>query len=99
MPFKKIDAQAIVNEKRKDKEFNEHYQEVQKEYELIRQVVEARKAQGLTQKSLANIVGVSQQEISRLECEKHIPNLSSFIKILEAVGLEIKLEKKEIAHH
>lgn len=99
MPFKKIDAQAIVNEKRKDKEFDEHYQEVQKEYELIRQVVEARKAQGLTQKSLANIVGVSQQEISRLECEKHIPNLSNFIKILEAVGLEIKLEKKEIAHH
>jgi len=99
MPFKKINAQAIVNEKRKDKAFDDHYLEVEKEYELIRQVVEARKAQGLTQKSLANIVGVSQQEISRLECEKHIPNLSSFIKILEAVGLEIRLEKKEIAHH
>ena len=98
MPLKKNDAQAIVNEKRKDKEFNDLYQEVEKEYELIRQVVEARKAQGLTQKSLANLVGVSQQEISRLECKKHIPNLSSFIKILEAVGLEIKLEKKEIAH-
>lgn len=99
MPFKKINAQEIVNKKRKDKDFNNHYLEVEKEYELIRQVVAARKSQGLTQKKLADIVGVSQQEISRLECEKHIPNLSSFIKILEAVGLEIKLEKKDVAHH
>ncbi len=98
MPFKKINAKSIVNEKRKDKEFNKYYLEVKKEYDLIRQVVEARKAYGLTQKELADIVGVSQQEISRLECEKHIPNLSSFINIIEAIGLEIKLEKKEILH-
>lgn len=99
MPFKKINTEEIINEKRKNKEFDESYIEIEKEYALIRQVVEARKNKGLTQKNLADIVGVSQQEISRLECEKHVPNLISFIRILEALGLEIKLEKKEIITH
>tara|TARA_Y100001933_G_C18784599_1_gene473974 strand:+ start:446 stop:742 length:297 start_codon:yes stop_codon:yes gene_type:complete len=98
MPFKKLDVKSIVSEKRKDREFNEDFIEVEQEYELIRQVVEARKSRGMTQQSLAEVVGVSQQEISRFEREKHIPKLSNFIKILDAVGLEIKLEKKHAAH-
>ncbi len=98
MPFKKIDVKSIISEKREDHAFNEHFIEVEKEYELIRQVVEARKSSGMTQQTLAEVVGVSQQEISRFEREKHIPKLSNFIKILDAVGLEIRLEKKQAAH-
>ncbi len=89
---------ALYLKKEKDREFNEDFIEVEQEYELIRQVVEARKSRGMTQQSLAEVVGVSQQEISRFEREKHIPKLSNFIKILDAVGLEIKLEKKHAAH-
>jgi DNA-binding XRE family transcriptional regulator len=98
MPFKKINTKEILDKKRSDSEFNEIYIEVEQEYELIRQVVDARKKLGLTQKSLANKVGVSQQEISRFENEKHIPKLSSFLRIIEAVGLEMKLETKSTAH-
>lgn len=94
MPFKKIDAKKIVEEKRTDKIFDKSYNEISKEYELIRQVVEARKNLGLTQSKLAEVVGVSQQEISRFEKEKHMPKLSSFIKIVDAVGLKLKLEQK-----
>jgi len=94
MPFKKIDAKELIESKRKDNDFDEIYKDVKKEYELIRQVVEARKKLGITQKSLADIVGVSQQEISRFENEKHIPKLSSFLRIIDAVGLEIRLESK-----
>jgi len=95
MPFKRIDVKNTVNELRKDNEFNEAYIEVEKEYELIRQVVETRKQIGMTQEILAEKVGISQQEISRFEREKHIPKLSSFIRILDALGLEMKIEKKE----
>lgn len=98
MPFKKMNIKETIEEKRKDPEFDLHYLEVQREYELIRQVVEARKELGLTQKSLADTVGISQQEISRFENERHIPKLSSFIKIIEALGLELRLEKKTTAH-
>lgn len=43
MPFKKVDVRAVVDEKRKDLKFNETYKEIEKEYELNRKVVEARK--------------------------------------------------------
>lgn len=94
MPFKRIELKSVVGEKRQDKEFDEAYTEVEREYELIRKVVEARKNKGMTQKNLAEVVGVSQQEISRFEREKHIPKLSNFIKILDALELELKIEDK-----
>ena len=98
MPFKEFKATEVIKEKRREKEFNSTYLEVEKEYELIKRVVEARKEKGITQKSLAEMVGISQQEISRFEKEKHIPKLTSFIRILEALDMEIKLEAKITAH-
>jgi len=98
MPFKEFKANEVIKEKRQNKEFNANYLEVEKEYELIKRVVEARKEKGITQKSLAEMVGISQQEISRFEKEKHIPKLTSFIRILEALDMEIKLESKVAAH-
>ncbi len=44
------------------------------------------------------MVGVKQQVISRFEREKHIPTLDNFLKILDGVGLELKLEKKQDHH-
>ena len=43
------------------------YQEVQPELKVIRAIVEARAAQNLTQKELAERTGIAQTEISRLE--------------------------------
>ena len=82
MPFKKIAVSEIIENKRLDKDFNSNYLEVKKEYELIKQVVEMRKKKNISQKDLANMVGISQQEISRFENEKHIPKLTSFIRII-----------------
>ena len=95
MPFKKINVSKVIDQKRSESNFNNAYLEVEKEYELIRQVVEIRKELGVTQEILANKVGISQQEISRFENEKHIPKLSNFIRILDALGLEIKIQKKD----
>jgi|GEM_PF-394176 len=95
MPFHKIDTQMIIEEKCKnDAEFKEAYNTVKKEYSIIREVVKARKELGLTQENLAKKIGVKQQVISRFEQEKHIPTLDSFIRILDGIGLEIVLQKK-----
>ena len=96
MPFKKITVSEIIENKRLDKDFNSNYLEVKKEYELIKQVVEMRKKKNISQKDLANKVGISQQEISRFENEKHIPKLTSFIRIIEALDIDIKLEAKKL---
>lgn len=96
MPFKKIDAKKMIQERIKnDKEFAKAYEEVKKEYTLIQQVTKARKEMGLTQKELADKVGVTQQIISRFENEKHAPTLDNFLKILDGLDLEISINKKK----
>ena len=97
MPFYEIDSKEIITEEIFETNFKERYLAIEQEHKLIKQVVEARKKSGLTQSSLAEKIGVSQQEISRFENEKHIPKLSNFLRIVDAVGLEIKLERKHTA--
>jgi len=94
MPFEKINAQKIIKDKiNDDKRFEEAYRETEQVYGLIREVVKARKEKGLTQKELADMIGVKQQVISRFECERHIPTLDNFLSILKGVGLTFNLEK------
>ena len=94
MVFKSVDIKSIVEEERKDKEFDSEYKKIRQEYKLIEKLVETRKIKGMTQKELAELVGVSQQAISRLELEKHIPKMDTFIKILDGLDLELTIVSK-----
>ena len=94
MAFKRIDITSAVEEERIDKEFDSEYKKIKQEYKLIEKLVEARKSKDITQKELAELVGVSQQAISRLELEKHIPKMDTFIKILDGLDLELTIVSK-----
>lgn len=94
MPFNKIDVKSIVEEERKNKEFDLEYKKVKQEYKLIEKLIETRKEKNITQKELAEVTGVSQQAISRLELEKHIPKIDTFIKILDGLDLELTIIEK-----
>ena len=91
MGFKQIDIKSTVIEERKEKEFDYEYKKIKQEYKLIEKLIETRKANNMTQKELAELVGVSQQAISRLELEKHIPKIDTFIKILDGLDLELTI--------
>lgn len=54
--------------------------------------IDARQAKGLTQTQLAELVGMNQAEISRLEGEKGNPRLSTLNKICDALDLEITFQ-------
>lgn len=94
MGFKKIDVKHIVEEERKNKEFDLEYKKIKNEYNLIEKFVETRKRKNITQKELAEVTGVSQQAISRLELEKHMPKIDTFIKILDGLDLELTIVEK-----
>lgn len=94
MAFKKIDIKSTIEEERLDKEFDSEYRKIKQEYKLIEKLVETRRAKDITQKELAELVGVSQQAISRLELEKHIPKMDTFIKILDGLDLELTIVSK-----
>ena len=94
MVFNKIDVKSIVNKERKDKGFDSEYKKVKQEYKLIEKLIETRQEKNMTQKELAMITGVSQQAISRLELERHIPKMDTFIKVLDGLDLELTIIRK-----
>ena len=64
------------------------------EFELITQIVKARIEEKITQSELASLTGISQPNITRFEKNIHSASLSTTIKILDALGYKLKIEKK-----
>ena len=61
------------------------------QYELIAQIVKARKENGLTQQELAERIGTKQSNISRLESGDYNPSLDFIIKTAQGLGKEIHI--------
>lgn len=58
-------------------------------------VREARRRAALTQSELAARVGTSQPAIARYERARSLPDLATLHRIVEACGLELRLELAE----
>jgi len=65
------------------------------EKSVITAIVNAREQSNLTQKQLAELSGVKQPVIARLETAVHSPQISSIIKILNPLGYTLAVVKKE----
>lgn len=66
-----------------------------KEKELIDELVGLRKKQNISQAQLAKLTGTKQQAISRVENKEHSPSLKLFYSMVDALGYELKIVKKE----
>lgn len=80
---------SVLSEQLKSPEvalaFHQHRQEI----ELVMQIIAARKARHWTQHDLAKKAGIRQQVVSRIECQKTTPNLTSLMKLADALELEL----------
>lgn len=95
MPFKKINAKDETNKRlENDAELKKAYEHAQHEYEVVKQLVKMRNEMGFSQSDVARQSGLTQQMISRIETVDNSPTLRSFIKYVDSLGLEIKIEKK-----
>lgn len=63
--------------------------------ELIDRLVEIRKNENISQTELAKMIGSKQQAISRLEKNEHSPSLKLFYSVVNALGYEIQIVKKQ----
>ena len=54
-----------------------------------------KKEENITQKELAALTGNKQQVISRIEEKESIPTIRTFSHILDALGYELQIVKKE----
>lgn len=62
---------------------------------LIDNLIEIRKRENISQAELAKITGNTQQAISRFEKKTHSPSINLFSSIVNALGYEVQLVKKE----
>lgn len=81
-----------LNEQLKDPEFKKEWDALEPEYQIIKAMLEAREEQGVTQKQLANITGIPQADISRLENGNANPSLKTLKRLAEGMGMKLKLE-------
>lgn len=56
---------------------------------IISAMIKQRNELGLSQRELANICGLPQSSIARIESYKTTPNLDTLLKILRPLGLQL----------
>ncbi len=60
--------------------------------DVVRQLKEVRKAEGMTQEHLAEIVGTKKSNISRLESGRYNPSLDFLVKVADGLGKQITVK-------
>lgn len=62
--------------------------------DIVRQLKEVRKAEGMTQEELAELVGTQKSNISRLESGRYNPSLDFLVKVAGGLGKKIQVSVK-----
>ena len=81
--------QEHIKEQMKNPEFAKEYEALGEEYEIVRQIIRARIAAGLTQKELAERIGTQQSNVSRIENGNSNPSMAVLKRIAEATGTKL----------
>ena len=58
---------------------------------VVSAMIEKRNALGISQRELAQLCGLPQSSIARIESGKTTPKLDTLLKIMHPLGLKIKL--------
>ena len=65
------------------------------EFDLICQYIKLRNESNMSQSELAKRVGIARSTIARMERNLHSISLSTFTKLLDALGYKLDIVKKE----
>ena len=92
-----VPIEPFFQEQMRDPEFRRAYEELEPEFELVRQLIGLRIKRGVSQTELARRVGVKQPSIARLEGRGKTTNLSFLGRVAKALDarLEVRLVPRE----
>ena len=76
----------------KDPLFKAEWETLEPEYQLIRLMIEGREKNHLSQKELADLTGITQADISRIENGNANPSLQTLKRLASGMGMRIRLE-------
>ncbi|KLU62289.1 antitoxin HipB [Peptococcaceae bacterium CEB3] len=86
VPWEEVEAELL-----KDPETAQAVKDLEPEYEIVKEIIEARIQQGLTQEELAKRIGTRQSNISRLEIGEANPSLRFLKKLAAGLGKELHI--------
>lgn len=81
-----------LNEQMKNPEFKKEWDALEPEYQIIKAMLDSRAEKSLTQKQLADVTGIPQADISRLENGNANPSLKTLQRLADGMGMKLKLE-------
>ncbi len=76
----------------KDAELKREYDALEIEYQLKQALIDIRNEKHLTQKDLAELTGIHQSDISKIENGNANPSLNTLRRLADGLGKKIKLE-------
>ena len=81
-----------LNERLRDPEFRAEWDALEPEFQIAKAMLDGRSARNLTQKELAEITGITQSDISKLENGNANPSLRTLERLAAGLGMRIRLE-------
>lgn len=86
------DFEKFKDEQLKDGKFRKEYEDLQPEFDVIRAIIDARISKILTQKQLAELTGINQADISKIENGTRNPSIKLLKKIAAGMDMKLKIE-------
>ena len=79
--------------KRIDPESKMDMEEVETIASIVGAVVRERKAKGITQRDLAELCGIPQSSVARIESFQSMPKLETLVRIMKPLGLKLTVSR------
>ena len=86
-----VSFETIKKDLMEDAEFQSEYDSWKPRYDIIAQIIRARKEQNMTRAELAERLGTQKSNISRLESGNYNPSLDFLIKVAKSLGKELSI--------
>ena len=80
----------------KEPAYKKAFEETQIEFEIAKEIIEARMKSGLSQEDLATLMETSQSAIARLESGNSLPSMRTLAKFAKATNSHIQVHFKQI---
>lgn len=91
MPAKTISWNSVRDQVLADPVVKAEYDNLKDEFTIARQIIALRKASGLSQRDFAELVGIKQPQLARIESGKQIPKIETLLKIASGAGYTVEV--------
>lgn len=81
--------------KKSNREANKDISEMEQQATIVSAIIKQRKDLGISQRELAALCNIPQSSVARIESFQTTPNLSTLLKIMRSLGLELTVSIKK----